>query len=1052
MKKLLLVLFVIISPLFGFAQNNPVVSWNGRLINNAPSFKPTYLTNTTDSGISSAALSAQDISSTGVGTLSVVSWESFYGTGWPGNSNVDSNKYFSLTIAPKTNYQLALNKLVLTYKGNNKKMRVSYSKNADFSNPTNIEFTGLDFNNTPTIVNVNFPTTVNVTSSETLYIRIYGYDNAVNGNGNGNSSNRYWALQFNANNPSSNVGPTLYGTVTFTPVPQVPVANSDTASTLKNVASTINVLANDIHGTLSAITVAESPTNGTVQVNGLNNITYTPNTNFTGNDTFKYKLVDNIGTSNVATVSIAVNEPTATALVRWNGANLQSNAFLIVNDGSISANSVAGNFVTDSNTNPFPGFRGTNYNTSATTPDYTNYMEFAIKANTNNTINLTDFKFTHARGDGGPQKFEVRYSTDSSIGTAIGGITSVSQTPTLKTINLSGITVQSGQTLYIRVYPFNRENIYWNGGTFHIKHGTEFSAQTPNTTGPTISGTVSVAADPITTWNGASGWSNGTPSTTKDAIIVADYQVASNEVLSVKNLTIKETAVVTVANDGVLLVQNNITVLSNAGVTTPQLIVENNGSFVQVNENATYTGTNSSFTIKRNTQPLFRLDYTYWSSPIKAESGYKLMDLSPNTLASKFYIYNNAWVGINRTEVMVPGKGYIVRAPNGFPMQSPGVQPQIDNISFKGIPNNGVTTAPVTAGQWNLIGNPYPSAVNMDTFYSNLQNQANLEGTIYLWTHNTDIALSGTSYNYSPNDYATYNLSGGTSTRVEAGGNSSTPSGYLAAGQAFFVKGNATGTATFNNAMRVKQGGLNNQFFKPTPSEPVKDWQTTGKHRVWLNLTSAQNDFNQILVGYIENATNQKDWGYDGEVFGGGAVSLYSILDTDKLTVQGRALPFADTDEVPLGYKTTLTGTLKISIDHLDGLLAGKNIYIKDNLLNIVHNLKDSDYSFTTEPGTFNERFVLRYLPEATLGTDIPTINANSMVVFNNNNQISIKSTENTISKIEIYDLQGRVIFIKNNIDAQAFATQSLSASNQMVIVKVTTTDNAELVKKVMLK
>jgi hypothetical protein len=132
-------------------------------------------------------------------------------------------------------------------------------------------------------------------------------------------------------------------------------------------------------------------------------------------------------------------------------------------------------------------------------------------------------------------------------------------------------------------------------------------------------------------------------------------------------------------------------------------------------------------------------------------------------------------------------------------------------------------------------------------------------------------------------------------------------------------------------------------------------------------------------------------------------------------------------------------------------LFEGQNIYIKDNLLNIVHNLKEAPYHFTTVAGTFNDRFVLRYLPEASLGTNTPIIDANSILVFNKSNQISIKSTEHTIKQVEIYDLQGRIIFTKNNINAQTFATQSLSVSNQIIVVKVTTDEKAEVVKKIML-
>ena len=60
-------------------------------------------------------------------------------------------------------------------------------------------------------------------------------------------------------------------------------------------------------------------------------------------------------------------------------------------------------------------------------------------------------------------------------------------------------------------------------------------------------------------------------------------------------------------------------------------------------------------------------------------------------------------------------------------------------VQFVGEPNNGdqfFTLDPVS-GVKNLIGNPYPSALDANAFL--LANQDKLEGTIYFWTHNTAI-------------------------------------------------------------------------------------------------------------------------------------------------------------------------------------------------------------------------------------------------------------------------------------------------------------------------
>jgi hypothetical protein len=88
--------------------------------------------------------------------------------------------------------------------------------------------------------------------------------------------------------------------------------------------------------------------------------------------------------------------------------------------------------------------------------------------------------------------------------------------------------------------------------------------------------------------------------------------------------------------------------------------------------------------------------------------------------------------------------------------------------TFTGIPNNG--SIPITIGvtdSFNLIGNPYPSALDADKFYRKIEGA---RGTIYFWTHSTAITLraglaAGTAGSgdlaYTSNDYASYNTTGG---------------------------------------------------------------------------------------------------------------------------------------------------------------------------------------------------------------------------------------------------------------------------------------------------
>ncbi len=90
-----------------------------------------------------------------------------------------------------------------------------------------------------------------------------------------------------------------------------PDAVDDGVSTSKNVAVTISVLSNDRDAdgnTLSLSTVGQGE-NGSVTDNG-NTVTYTPNTDFFGIDSFTYQASDGQAESNVARVSVTVRQQT----------------------------------------------------------------------------------------------------------------------------------------------------------------------------------------------------------------------------------------------------------------------------------------------------------------------------------------------------------------------------------------------------------------------------------------------------------------------------------------------------------------------------------------------------------------------------------------------------------------------------------------------------------------------------------------------------------------------------------------------------------------------
>jgi hypothetical protein len=157
------------------------------------------------------------------------------------------------------------------------------------------------------------------------------------------------------------------------------------------------------------------------------------------------------------------------------------------------------------------------------------------------------------------------------------------------------------------------------------------------------------------------------------------------------------------------------------------LVLENNASLYQSDDEIVNTGT---IKIKRKTKPILKFDYTYWSSPVANQSLFTLL----LKLSNKFFSFNpntNSWLTEVSSKTMVTAKGYIIRGPENSLQQPEQLMKLVS-----GDPNNGEKTVLLgPASSFNLIGNPYPSAIDIDLFLK--ENAALVKGTVYLWSHNT---------------------------------------------------------------------------------------------------------------------------------------------------------------------------------------------------------------------------------------------------------------------------------------------------------------------------
>jgi hypothetical protein len=545
-------------------------------------------------------------------------------------------------------------------------------------------------------------------------------------------------------------------------------------------------------------------------------------------------------------------------------------------------------------------------------------------------------------------------------------------------------------------------------------------------------------------------WSLGIlPSSLNDIIVFAD-DYSENEDVNGCSCSVSTGKNVTIKSGKTMKIVNGVSVLGT-------LTFENNASLVQINDDAVNTG---NINYKRHTTKVKRYDYTYWSSPVEGQT---LKALSPNTLFDKYYGYNNGWVlYYNGAKTMKVGEGYIIRAPQTFSITNATIDtaPQ-----FVGVPNNGVKEVVIGPSGDYLLGNPYPSAIDADAFLSaNTGTTGALQGTLYFWTHNSppSSAVAGdATYNYTGNDYAPYNLTGGTATaKVDAdkndpndNNNFSLPTGKIAAGQAFFAPSSVTGgTVKFDNSMRQRNDAAidNSRFFKMSDSKG-KSTNAIQKNRVWLNLTNGQGAFKQTLVGYITGATNGNEGLFDGESYDGNQfVDFYSVNNGKNLTIQGRALPFDEMDTVPLGYSSSIAGSFAIGIDKVDGVLVSQAVFIEDKDAKIIHNLKEGPYNFTTQKGVFNNRFVLRYTnTNKTLAKEDFELLEKGVVISNKNKEIKIQSKVELIDKVMVYDVSGKLVQEKKKIENMELILSGINAPEQVFIVKVFLINGTMVSKKI---
>lgn len=492
-----------------------------------------------------------------------------------------------------------------------------------------------------------------------------------------------------------------------------------------------------------------------------------------------------------------------------------------------------------------------------------------------------------------------------------------------------------------------------------------------------------------------------------------------------------------------LTIQNYI---KNEAAAT-DVIVESDANLIQKNNAAVNIG---DITVRRNAFLKYK-DYNYWGAPV---TGQNVRNFSPNTLSSKFLVYNEAndffdglfvhnkypYADVNgntisitptvdmATNNFINGYGYCIRA-SEF---SSNTDKTIQVGEFKGIPNNGIIDVSIfkssTGHGYNLISNPYPSNIDFEALYNYGTNSNLIYNTAFFWTNtNFNPQMQGSKYPSNlpsgrqiVNNYAVLNGTGGVAAPYANGtGNNDpigsasncleciTPNKYVKVGQGFIVKAKASGKLVFENGSNIRNNNASSVFFNRMSVASKSD----AKDRFWLNLKTPL-DFNTpLLVGYIKGATDNYEEDYDAELMVYAGDSFYSALDDKKLAIQGRSYPFNEKDVIVLGASFGLEGQYEISLSSKEGVFeSGQNVYLKDNLTGMVANLSEGKYAFHANAGDSVDRFEVQYKPANTL--DVSNTEKENLKVYQTKNEIVIDSPTK-VTGVKIYDASGKLLYTK---------------------------------------
>jgi endonuclease I len=497
-------------------------------------------------------------------------------------------------------------------------------------------------------------------------------------------------------------------------------------------------------------------------------------------------------------------------------------------------------------------------------------------------------------------------------------------------------------------------------------------------------------------WNITGNWSNGIPDSLYNASIPANkFAVVNNLNMSCNNLSISALAQLSIYPSKSLTVKGVLTLASDSS-----------GSASLIDNGTLISASNILERFIANPDQFHLLSSPVVNQPIDSIlSSTDSLYLWSETTANWISYREPAFLATNNGNSFIAGKGYAASFSS------------IINKRFTGEFNKDTISIPLTLSTgsfsgWNLVANPYPSAINWNsgTGFSRtiLEDAGSGEKAIWIW--NPAIANYGC---YISNTSGTNGINQ-----------------HIAVGQGFWVKASNPGIFSINNSAREHS------------MQPFLKVSATTENSIRIKVSGAVNPYSdETMISF--GKTNDQ---YGAEKMFSTettAPDLYTQKYNKKWSINFLT-NLNDHPFVPLFFRAGVNGFYTLTFSENPLLY---NIVLQDKKLGIQQNMNANlSYEFTAQTTDNENRFLLYF---SMLSNNSIVNKNNDICIYAANNAIFIQTFEE-IKEIIVYNMLGQEILRQsgNNKTMRNFYIQTTAA---YYIVKVLTEKNV-FTKKVLIE